>query len=288
MPVFAESTRKNRGFTLVELLVVVTIIGILAGLLLPAVQQVREVGRRAACLNNLRQAGIALITYDSSRRFLPPTILENGYSGWFQVTPYLEQEALNKEYDFSVSSFDPGNNEIKAVTPPSFLCPSMVIPGSVLGGSSYAFSTGSEYYGRSENNGAITDYNDFRPWPRVPPFDQPAEKTSLRKISGKDGASNTFLAGELGFNLESVPTIGSVWHQGYPFHSAASTSGVFNAEDAVSLDFRTWETFRGPHPNGVVMLMCDGATRLVSESTDAEVLDQLADREDGLVTAETF
>lgn len=95
------------GFTLVELLVVIAIIGILVALLLPAIQAAREAARRAQCQNNLRQLGVAILNYESTKKELPPGGVTEGNlgtpsgAGWsILILPYLEEQALFDKYDF--------------------------------------------------------------------------------------------------------------------------------------------------------------------------------------------
>ena len=92
------SRKKRTGFTLVELLVVIAIIGTLVGLLLPAVQSAREAGRRSACTNNLKQLGIALMTFESARKRFPAACdrgnAGGGYSFITLLLPMLEEGQL--------------------------------------------------------------------------------------------------------------------------------------------------------------------------------------------------
>lgn len=135
----------RRAFTLVELLVVITIIGVLIGLLLPAVQNARESARRTQCLNNLKQLGVAIQNYDSTTKHLPSGAISRAYPGdpshppnfyrWSalaQLLPYMENKALLDLIDLSVPLYMPGagypfaeqNKFGISQIVPGFLCPS--------------------------------------------------------------------------------------------------------------------------------------------------------------------
>lgn len=151
------STR--RGFTLVELLVVIAIIGILIGMLLPAVQNVRESGRRTTCANNLRQIALAALNYESAHQHFPagmngpsasnlsrvarpatpsPSDPDNGvYLGWaVYLMPFFEQENLRQQMQAASQDWDTPYGDLQddngklivSNVLPGFLCPSDVAP----------------------------------------------------------------------------------------------------------------------------------------------------------------
>ncbi len=157
---------RRSGVTLVELLVVVAIIGVLVGLLLPAVQTARESGRRSACINNLRQLGLGLANHESARRRYPVGSESRSFPTYPRVSaqhcrwstlahlaPYYERQDLLDGLDRSVplyidlrpDAIAPQNKPIVKMVVPLFLCPSDrgVAVSPIFGPTNYAACAGS-------------------------------------------------------------------------------------------------------------------------------------------------
>jgi prepilin-type N-terminal cleavage/methylation domain-containing protein len=227
----------RRAFTLVELLVVIAIIGILIGLLLPAVNSAREAGRRISCVNNLKQIGLGLQVFEQTYGRFPPggavdqppfgsnRLRPNGWgSSWLiYILPMVEQNALFKQFRFDGTSGWPGDTSnptfqiLAGVSIPTYRCPSSRLPrfGAEWGayGTGTSTAPAANYVGVSGIRGGsgfviIPGFNETRSnngdsgWVSGGGVLYPNSQVTVVKIT--DGLSHTLAASEQGDFLTST------------------------------------------------------------------------------------
>ena len=308
--------RARVGFTLVELLVVIAIIGILIGMLLPAVQAVRAAARRISCGNQIRQLALASLNYESAFMRLPAgqentstTGSDPNSNGWgwkAVILPFIEQGNIDAQFDTDLKMNDPVNIDLVSTIVPTFNCPAdselndeLIVEGPIrYARSSYLGNGGS--FVRSDRpsnvawNGVLTrtlDQNHFG--------------VTLGTIS--DGTSNTFLSGEsLKFNTTWDPSMfGFVFQNGNASQSLGQFrhgEGLINPQvDENSSNGDRNGTFSSNHEGGLNFVFVDGSVHFISDTifhtrtsleefqqnpSDLGTYQRLFSRNDGLVVEE--
>jgi prepilin-type N-terminal cleavage/methylation domain-containing protein/prepilin-type processing-associated H-X9-DG protein len=287
-------TRPRPGFTLIELLVVMAIIAVLIGLLLPAVQKVREASARSKCENNLKQMGLALQMYHDNNAVLPAGYTDNGTfvdTGWqLQLLPFLEQTNLwNQSVTYLTAN--PGNTDNSAYPAVNFQMPIFTCPSNsrattgLYGGVNYELTS---YMGCAGTSS----------WP--PSRDGVLYCDSQVRITDiTDGTSNTIAVGER-------PCTGDLYYgwgfapYGHGYGDGDTLLGSTDTTLAVAMgDVSTNVGLQPPsqpltqaeidgahfwsfHTGGANFLYCDGSVHFLSYSAGS-VFPQLCTRAGGEV-----
>jgi prepilin-type N-terminal cleavage/methylation domain-containing protein/prepilin-type processing-associated H-X9-DG protein len=243
---FSGRRARRAAFTLIELLVVIAIIAILIGLLLPAVQKVREAAARIKCQNNLKQIGIALHAYHDALGFLPSAHVEINtqyYMGWgIAILPFLEQQNLYRQYNNALPNTDPANLPVLQTNLPVFVCPMdqragrLIVPETraPTGASGKDANAPSSYKVMSgEGDTNTTDtfagyWNEVQQALKAHPTGKGAFHGDVqsglspeRLTSITDGTSNTIFVGER--LTKDHPTRGPFWGNSFNLYSAGAS-----------------------------------------------------------------
>jgi len=303
--------RKRFAFTLIELLVVIAIIAVLIGLLLPAVQKVREAAARMSCQNNLKQIALACVNYEGTAgKFPSSNTLAPPYHGWAAlILPQLEQENVRNIYTMGSDWFSPANQAARTASVKTFLCPSA--NGSRTGQSTF---NGTAY------SGAAWDYTNvavvapgllqYLGYPGGPTFESVWRGTMSSRGSTvaeiTDGLSNTILVAEdagrpeywvkgkrettltpITFDGGPGVTTGGLWadHQkGFGIGGTQPVGYPEVGECAINCN-NSYEIYAF-HTGGANVAMADGSVRFLREGMNIRTLAALTTRGAGEVISE--
>jgi prepilin-type N-terminal cleavage/methylation domain-containing protein/prepilin-type processing-associated H-X9-DG protein len=296
-----------RAFTLIELLVVIAIIGVLIGLLLPAVQKVREAANRLACAEHLKQVGLALHHFHDANGKFPPAGVQGPYPpagvwaeanhGWVVfLLPYLEQQPVADLYHWQVYSTDPSNQPAINVQLKVLQCPSAE-PNRVATFSDW-YGTGTaacmDYAAVKGVDPLLADQGWISP---VGDYDGVMLQNFMARVADiTDGTSQTILIAEDAGRPQ-------IWHVGHLVPDQLSTCGAWGAWAGCQIQVKgatpDGTAKYGPcavnctnqqelyafHPGGVNVLFADGSVRFLSANMGIQVLARLCTRAGGEVVS---
>ena len=311
-------SRLRYAFTLIELLVVIAIIAILIGLLLPAVQKVREAAGRMSCSNNLKQLALAVHNYESTHKIIPTGSNDKMgyYIGWpGRILPYLEQEGrITRMHQMNADPWKNimpyrfrnaphfGADPVFVESIKAFICPSSELgPKSPDAPSAYPAEqntpdqAGLHY--RANGGSAVDDivigsqnaHATYTTSGVIYPL------SAVRITDIKDGASNTILIGEASTAIGRTNTGLSgwatimPWNWGFYYYTTAPGAGALMIDHKMvqfpinykGVYLTNAMPYGSAHAGGANLVFCDGSVKFLASSTNLQTLQRLATRAKG-------
>lgn len=252
----------SRGFTLVELLTVVAIVGILVILTLPALFSARQAARRMQCQNNLKQLGIALNAHEGARRLFPPAA-ENEWSWIAHILPEVEQKGLYERLDFTIDPFVPPNDENTHAVIQVLLCPSDELSAEVHVAEGEFTLQG---FGHTNYLGTLDAGPSRGMFARE-------KGVALRDV--RDGASQTLMVGERGVVADAGHTHGW-WAWGITGDTYLSANSSLRYGD--NKEHASAYHFWSHHAVGANFVFVDGSVRMLTYSIEPNLFRALCTR----------
>lgn len=296
--------KSKSGFTVVELLVVIAIIGVLMGLLLPAIQAVRETSRQVKCQNNMKQIGLALHLYESNIGSFPMgTVFTNtapfnrkGVTWIAALFPYMEKKHIYNLYDPNFYMNSPENKKFVTTVIPDLICPSdserdsglvtnrynashtnppvamgLWYPGSMgpthMDAMPFCSEPKPSYCNQGNSFGSLSpEDNSVGAFGRYPK----GKKTS----SFRDGLSKTLAVGE---TLPQHCNYLCAHCLNFPLTGTSIPINLFERMDKGSTYYRACG-MKSYHANGINVTMADGSVHFIDEAIDYKTINELGTR----------
>jgi prepilin-type N-terminal cleavage/methylation domain-containing protein/prepilin-type processing-associated H-X9-DG protein len=294
---------RRRGFTLIELLVVIAIIAVLVGLLLPAVQKVREAAARSTCQNNLKQLGVACHNYHDTygqfpyayRRIAPIKTV------FVDLLPYIEQANLQTNWDYTTHTNNYGTVAAGARAAQAIkilVCPSDILPNPAIDTKDAARHYGlTSYYGCPGTRSYKDDAGLLLRDGVILPVTGAYPELKVTTLGVKDGTSNTVMFGErnhfdpvfdapaAGGGCEGTLIAWGWWAFRAPGDVTLSSFVRINYQVTPPCDALKGEerinAFGSRHTGGANFCLADGSVRFLPDSTDLITLRALTTRDNG-------